>query len=55
VKLEIDDYDAATGRVRTLHAVVVGTIILIIMAITGFSLEEVFEELARVAAHTMFS
>jgi hypothetical protein len=48
----MDDYDTATSRVRALHAIVVGTAILIIIAVAGFAFEEGYEELARVVAHT---
>jgi hypothetical protein len=51
----MDDYDAATGRVRTLHAIIVGTAILIIIAVAGFAFEEEYEELARVPTHTQVS
>jgi hypothetical protein len=52
LKLQMDDYDTATSRVRALHAIVVGTAILIIIAVAGFAFEEGYEELARVVAHT---
>ena len=51
----MDDYDTATSRVRALHAIVVGTAILIIIAVAGFVLGEGYEELAEVVTHTRVS
>ena len=55
MKPEMDDYDAATSRVRALHAIVVGTAILIIIAAAGIAFDEGYEELARVTTHTQVS
>ena len=50
MKPEIDDYNAATSRVRALHAIVVGIImLLLIVMVASAAAEVVAVELARLA------
>ena len=45
----MDDYNAATSRVRSLHAIVVGAIMLLIVIAASAAAEVVASELARLA------
>ena len=49
MKPEMDDYNAATSRVRSLHAIVVGVIMLLIVIAASAAAEVVASELARLA------